>query len=120
VAQLARRVFSSIAHHIIVDRLSIVTEVTLQALTSISNLSLEALELACQQIASHFDGDQMIRDIARQALALLAAAAESILDVQALKDDSFANDGLEERAQGRPHPSAILQFFVSAGGMGTK
>jgi hypothetical protein len=51
----------------------------------------EAFELAWQQIASHFDGDQMIRDSARQSLAdaVLAAAADSIPDVQALKDASL-------------------------------
>ena len=48
----------------------------------------EAFEMAWEQIASHFDGDPMIRDSARQSLAeaVLAAAADSIPDVQALKD----------------------------------
>jgi hypothetical protein len=51
----------------------------------------EAFELAWEQIASHFDGNQMIRDSARQSLAdaVLAAAADSIPDVQALKDASL-------------------------------
>jgi hypothetical protein len=51
----------------------------------------EAFELAWQQIASHFDGDQMIRDSARQSLAdaILATALDSIPDVQALKDASL-------------------------------
>ena len=51
----------------------------------------EAFELAWQQIASHFDGDQMIRDSARQSLAdaVLVAATDSIPDVQALKDASL-------------------------------
>jgi hypothetical protein len=48
----------------------------------------EAFDLAWEQIASHFDGDPMIRDSARQSLAeaVLAAAAYSIPDVQTLKD----------------------------------
>ena len=51
----------------------------------------EAFELAWEQIASHFDGDPMIRDSARQTLAdaVLAAAADSISSVQALKDASL-------------------------------
>jgi len=48
----------------------------------------EAFDLAWEQIASHFDGDPLIRDSARQSLAeaVLAAAAYSIPDVQTLKD----------------------------------
>lgn len=48
----------------------------------------EAFELAWEQIASHFDGDPLTRDSARQSLAeaVLAAAADSIPDVQSLKD----------------------------------
>jgi len=48
----------------------------------------EAFDLAWEQIASHFDGDPLIRDSARQSLAeaVLAAAAHSIPDVQTLKD----------------------------------
>ena len=48
----------------------------------------EAFDLAWGQIASHFDGDPLIRDSARQSLAeaVLAAAAYSIPDVQTLKD----------------------------------
>jgi hypothetical protein len=51
----------------------------------------EAFELAWEQIASHFDGDPLVRDSARQSLAeaILAAAADSIADVQALKETSL-------------------------------
>jgi hypothetical protein len=52
----------------------------------------EAFELAWEQIASHFDGDPLVRDSARQSLAeavLAAAAADSIPDVQPLKEASL-------------------------------
>jgi hypothetical protein len=52
----------------------------------------EAFELAWEQIASHFDSDPLVRDSARQSLAeavLAAAAADSIPDVQPLKEASL-------------------------------
>ena len=51
----------------------------------------QAFDEAWEQIASHFDGDPMIRDSARQSLAdaVLTAAADNIYDVQALKDASL-------------------------------
>lgn len=51
----------------------------------------QAFDEAWEQIASHFDGDPMIRDCARQSLAdaVLTAAADNISDVQALRDASL-------------------------------
>src|SRR5262249_29991843 len=52
----------------------------------------EAFDLAWEQMASHFDGDPLIRDSARQSLAeaVRAAAAYSIRDVQTPKDPGLS------------------------------
>jgi len=50
----------------------------------------QAFDEVWEQIASHFDGDPVTRDSARQTLAeAVLSVADSIPDVQALKEASL-------------------------------